>query len=79
MTRCVNNVEGNSFGGRWAGVANGGVFGQDRDPFFALKIHRVHDSLIYILVIAECTGLPEHGIHEGSFAMVNVGNDGNIA
>ena len=36
------------------------------------------DTLLYDLVLAERTGLPQHLVHEGRFAMIDVGDDGNV-
>ena len=80
MTGGVNNVESHAlFGSGRTHVAHRCVLGKDRDSLFALKIHRVHDPVIHVLVFPESPGLPQHGVYERGFAMVNVGNDGNIA
>jgi hypothetical protein len=38
---------------------DGGVLGEDRDALLALEVHRVHDALGHVLVVAERAGLPE--------------------
>ncbi len=58
--------------------AHGGVLGQDGDPALPLQRVRVHDPLFHLLVGAEGPGLPEHLIHQGGLAVVDVGDDGQI-
>ncbi|MPM68348.1 hypothetical protein SDC9_115280 [bioreactor metagenome] len=60
-------------------VADCGVLGEDRDAFFALKIHRVHYPLLDIGALPEGPGLPQHGIHKGGLSVIDVGDDGDIA
>jgi hypothetical protein len=57
-------------------VDDGRVLGHDGDAFFALEIEAVHDALGDLLVGAENPALPEHGIHQGRLAVVDVGDDG---
>ena len=60
-------------------VADGGVLGQDRDALLALEIHRVHHALGHVLVRAEGAGLPEHRVDQRGLAVVDVGDDGDVA
>ena len=62
-----------------AAVADGGVLRQDRDALLALEVHRVHDALGDVLVLAEGAGLPEHRVDERGLAVVDVGHDGHVA
>ncbi len=58
------------------------VLGEDRDPLLTLEIHRVHDAILGIgLLLMRCegAGLPEHRIDERRLAMVDVGDDRDIA
>ena len=59
--------------------AHGGVLGQDGDPALALERVRVHDPLFHLLVGAERPRLPQHLIHQGGLAVVDVSDDGEIA
>ena len=43
-----------------AAVADRRVLGEDRDALLALEVHRVHDALGDVLVLAERAGLPQH-------------------
>jgi hypothetical protein len=58
-------------------VADRGVLGEDRDALLALQVHRVHDAVVHVLTswAAEGPGLPEHGVHQGGLAVVDVGDD----
>ena len=60
-------------------VADRGVLGEDRDALLALEVHRVHDALVDVLVLAEGAGLPQHGVDERGLAVVDVGDDGDVA
>ena len=56
-----------------------GALGQDRNPALALEILRVHDQLLHLLIGAEDAGLLEHLVDERGLAVVDVGNDGDVA
>src|SRR4030095_678099 len=60
-------------------VVDGRVLGHDRDALLALQVHRVHDSLGDGLVLAEEPRLPEHGVDQRGLAVVDVGDDRNVA
>ena len=62
-----------------ARVADRRVLREDRDALLALEVHRVHDALVDVLVGAEGAGLPEHGVDERGLAVVDVGDDGDVA
>jgi hypothetical protein len=62
-----------------AAVADGGVLRKDRDALLALELHRVHDPLGDVLVLAERAGLPEHRVDEGRLAVVDVRDDRDVA
>ena len=55
------------------------VLGQDGDAAFLFELVRVHDALDDGLVAAEGAGLAEHGIDQGGLAVVDVGDDGDVA
>ena len=73
MPGCVDDVE------LGLPVPNGGVLGEDRDPLLPLEIHGVHDPLGDVLPRAKRPGLPEHGVDERRLAVVDVGDDRNVA
>src|SRR6266851_3861817 len=56
-----------------------GVFGEDGDAALALQVIGVHDALDECFVGAEDAGLPEHGVDEGGLAVVDVGDDSDVA
>ena len=60
-------------------VVDGRVLRHDRDALLALQVDRVHDPLGHVLVGAEDPRLPQHGVHEGGLAVVDVGDDGDVA
>ena len=61
------------------GVVDRRLLGQDRDALLALEVARVHDPVDDGLVRAERAGLAEHRVDEGGLAVVDVGDDGDIA
>jgi hypothetical protein len=60
-------------------VAHGRVLGEDRDALLALELHRVEHPLGDVLVRAERARLPQHRVHECRLAMVDMGDDGDVA
>ena len=62
-----------------AGVVDGRLLGEDRDPLLALEVARVEHPVDERLVRPEGTGLPEHRVHERGLAVVDVGDDGDVA
>ena len=60
-------------------VADGGVFGEDRDAALTLEVVRVHDAVDDLLIFAVHAALLEHFVDEGGLAVVDVGDDGYIA
>ncbi len=60
-------------------VEDGGVFGEDGDAALALELVGVHDALGEGLVGAEGAGLAEKLVDEGGLAVVDVGDDGDVA
>ncbi len=60
-------------------VADGGVLGKDGDAALALEIVRVHHAVHDLLIFAVHAALLEHFVNEGGLAVVNVGDDGDVA
>ncbi len=52
---------------------------QDGDAAFALEIIRIHRALGDALILAKCAGLLQQPVDQGGFAMVDVGDNGNVA
>ena len=73
VSRSIDDVDLHAF------PANAGVFREDRDASFALEVVRVHHALGNDLVVPKRSGLAEHVIDEGGFAVVDVGDDGDVA
>ena len=55
------------------------LLGQDRDALLTFEIHRVEDPVDQRLVRAEGACLSQHPIHQGGLAVVNVGDDRDVA
>ena len=62
-----------------AGVVDGRLLGEDGDPLLALQIARIEHAIDERLVRSEGTGLPKHRVDEGGLAMVDMGDDGDVA
>jgi hypothetical protein len=58
---------------------DGGVLREDGDAALALEVVGVHDALVDVLVGAEGPGLPQHRVDQGGLAVVDVGDDGDVA
>ncbi len=56
-----------------------GAFGKDRDAALALQIVAVHRALGDGLVVPEGAGLLQQFVDQRGFAMVDMGDDGDIA
>ena len=57
----------------------GGDLGQDGNAAFAFEIVRIHGALGHFLVLAERAGLGQQPVDQRGFAVVDVGNDRNVA
>ncbi len=55
------------------------VLGEDRDALLALQLVGVHGTVFDVLVVAERVGLPQHGVHQRGLAVVDVGDDRDVA
>ena len=58
---------------------DGGVLRLDRDALLLFEVHRIHRALFDALVGAVNTALFEKLVDERGFAVVNVGDNGDIA
>jgi hypothetical protein len=72
MTRGIDNIYLNM------AKNDSGVFGHYGNTLFPFEIHTVHDSFPDFLTFPEQAALPEHGINQGGFAVIDMGNDGHI-
>ena len=59
--------------------ADGGVFRHDGDAAFAFEVHGVHHAFVHFGALGEGVGLAEELVNQGGFAMVYVGDDGDVA
>src|SRR5690606_3271595 len=57
------------------------VLGEDRDALLTFQVAGVHHALVDLveLVGGEGTGLLEHAVDDGGLAVVDVGDDGDVA
>ena len=60
-------------------IVHGGVLGKNGDAALAFQIVGVHDAVGHSLIGAEGATLPEHGVDQRGLAVVNVGDDGDVA
>src|SRR5574343_364108 len=59
--------------------AHGAVLGQDGDAALAFDGVVVHHGVHDFFVVSKSAGLAQQLVHHGGFAVVNVGNDGDVA
>ena len=60
-------------------ISDARVLGPDRDAALTLLIHRVHNAFAHVVDLPMDVRLPEHRVDQGGFAMVDVGNNGDVA
>jgi hypothetical protein len=63
----------------YARVGDGGVFGEDGDATLAFQIVGVEDEAACSIGVAEDIRLLEQTVDQGRLAMVDVGDDGDVA
>src|SRR5690606_15148532 len=60
-------------------ILDGGVLGEDGDAALAFELVRIHHPLGHLLVGAENAALVQQGVDQGRLAVVDVGDDGDVA
>ena len=60
-------------------AVHGGVLGQDGDALFPLQVAGVHHAVLHFAAFVQGAGLPQHRVDQGRLAVVDVGDDGDIA
>ena len=58
---------------------HGRVLGQNGDAALTFDVAGVHDAVGHLLVFTENAALLEHFIHQSGLAVVNVGDDSDVA
>ena len=53
--------------------------GEDGDAALALEVVGIHRALGHLLVVAEGAGLLQQPVDQGGLAVVDVGDDGDVA
>ena len=73
MAGGIDDVDGGAV------VHNAGIFSQNGNAAFLLQIVGVENTLLHFLVGAENVGLAQHAIDQRGFAVIHVGNNGDVA
>jgi hypothetical protein len=73
MARRIDDVD------RHILVLDAGVLGENGDAALPLQVVGVHDALHHGLILPKDLGLAQHPIDQGGFAVIDVGDDGNVA
>jgi hypothetical protein len=73
VARGVDDVDVGAF------ELDGAVLRQDGDAALLFQVVGIHDPFRHLLVGGEGAGLPEELVDEGGLAMVDVGDDGDVA
>ena len=55
------------------------VLGKDGDAAFTFQVVGVHHAFVHFLVFVEGSALLEELVHQGSFTVVNVGDNGDVS
>ena len=69
----IHNVDG------YIVVDNARILGQNRNPALTLQIIRVEHTLLHLLVGAKDLGQAQHAVHQSRLAMIDMGDNGNVA
>ena len=72
MARRVKNVDFRPL------MHNGSVFGQDRNAAFPFQIVGIHHAFRHLFVLTENMALFQHCVYQSGFAMIDMGDDGNV-
>jgi hypothetical protein len=62
-----------------AAVFDRAILGQDGDTPLTLDVVRVHDTLGHLFMGGEGAGLAQQAVHQRGLAVVDVGDDGDVA
>ena len=61
-------------------AVHGGVLRQDRDALFLLQVTRVHQAFDDVVAaMSQRPRLPQHRIHQGRLAVIDVSDDGDVS
>ena len=58
--------------------SNGSVLGENSYAFFALKIHRVENSVGNFSILTKGSGVPQHCVDERRFSVIDMSDDRHI-
>jgi hypothetical protein len=79
MSRGVDDVDAVLGTVTLVGPADRGVLRENRDAAFLFDVVRVHHAVRHDLAVAERARLAQQAVDEGGLAMVDVGDDGDVA
>jgi len=79
VPRGVDDVDRHRVGAVGRHVPHAGVLRENSDALLAFEIHRVHHPLGHLAPGAVGASLPQHGVNQGGLAVVDVGDDGDVA
>src|SRR5579863_2550718 len=73
MSGGVNDINFN------ATIDNGRIFRKNSNAALTFLVIRIHNQFAHILILAEDMALLEQPVHQSSFAVIDMGYNGNIA
>jgi hypothetical protein len=79
MSGGINDVDLHHLVGSGVKHHNGRILGQNGNAAFAFEVIGIHHALFNVLIIAESMGLSQQTINERGFAMIDVGDNGDIS
>jgi hypothetical protein len=75
----VDDVDGDGLLVAGGLVADRRVLGENGDALFPLQVHGVHGAVGHLAARVGLAPLAQHGVDQGCFSMVHVGDDGDVA
>src|SRR5207237_265210 len=73
MSRSINNIDLN------ATIDDSSIFSENSNTPLTFLIVGIHDQFAHLLILAEDVALFEESIDQRGFAVIDVGNNSNIA
>ena len=73
MAGRVHDVDGDAL------VVDAGILGQNGDAALALQVVGIEDAFGHLLVGVKDIGLAQHAIDQRGLAVIDMGDDGNVA
>ncbi len=73
MAGRIDDIDGDAV------VLDAGILGKDGDATLSLQVIGIEHAFGKLLVLMEDVGLAQHAIDQGRLAVVDMGNDGDVA